>query len=137
MKQTPMLTKNNDHVVNELQRDEYSNPVTMTVTEVVRWLSQKSDLLDKEDITPERRGAEEGLSVRTDGDKECADNDDTATEADENTDWYEVALREEITVTSRSGGNAQSRLFVRYASIMTKPAIFEYSVLPVTSPAIC
>lgn len=105
----------------------------MTVTEVARRLSQEIYLVNREDTTSEPRGAEEGLSIRTYLREDSGKNNDTATDADNHTKLYVVALREGKTVTTRSGSNAQARSFVRCSSVVTEPAICEESIPSVTS----
>lgn len=57
----------NDHVFNDRQWVEGIDHLIMTVTEVARWLSQDSEPVDGEIISPEWIGADEMSSVRSAG----------------------------------------------------------------------
>lgn len=54
-----------------------------------------------------------------------------------NKDWYEVTLREGITLATWPRDGTQARSFVKCSAVITKPSIFEDVISPATSPVIC
>lgn len=107
------------------------------VTEVARRILQDNGHVDGNIISTERRGADDRSSVRSvEGEGREKVFEDTAA-VNHYTDWYEVDLRERITVTFTSGGSAQARSFVSCAVVVTEPCNCDDGISPVTSPVFC
>lgn len=137
IRQASFFNSDHDHRDNDIRRVEDVDHVIMKVTKVAQRLSQDSGHVENEIITTEQRGACDRLSFRSAGDTGCTNNDDETTDIDDQTDWYEVSLREGITVTKMLGGSIQAILFVKYAEVETDPSIRRDIISPVASPVIC
>lgn len=80
-----------------------------TVTEVARRLSQENDKMQENKGVIELEDVGKRSSVRTSEEEVCPKNSDVVKDASDQTDCCEIAVREGITVTTRSGGYAQAR----------------------------
>lgn len=125
MEQTSLFVEHNDDVVNEMQEREGIDHVIKTVTGVARRLSKEKDKTQENDDMTELEAVDKRSSVRTGEDEACAKKNDVVKDAGDQTDWYEIAVREGITVTTRLGGDAQARSVANCAAMVTEPDVQE------------
>lgn len=85
--------------------------VIKTVIEAARQMLQDNKRMEENDIGTESEFVDKRSSARTSEDDRCSKNEGVVNDASGKTDWYEIALREGITVTTRSDGDTQARSF--------------------------
>lgn len=91
MERMSTFASGNDHDVNELPRVEDIDHVIMKVTEGARRLSEESEHVDDDIISPERRGAEYRSYLRSVEGKGRAKTVEATASVNDHTDWYDFA----------------------------------------------
>lgn len=112
MEQTYLFVQQKDDNFNKMKEGNGIDNVIKAVTEVGRRLSEERDTTPENDVVNEPEAVGMRSLVCTGDDEVCPKSKYVVQDAGDQTDWYEIAVREGIKVITRYCSDAEASFFV-------------------------